>query len=140
MKKLFLILLLALSLGCKKELSEDSSNVLQFDTFTLKAPSEWRQYSAQGYDSKIGGIIKGADTLRYDYGWYSYPLSTETEKTHIRTSTKIDGREALIVRPKKRGEGLIGVLITVDDMNKLSFCGKSMDEEEVLRIYNSIRF
>jgi hypothetical protein len=67
-------------------------------------------------------------------------LSTETEKTHIRTSTKIDGREALIVRPKKRGEGLIGVLITVDDMNKLSFCGKSMDEEEVLRIYNSIRF
>ncbi len=141
MKKIFCIALLLAVVSCDRK-SEDvlPATVMEFDKFTLEASSKWKQFSAQGYDSKVGGITNGRDTLRYDYGWHSYRFTNETDKTQNRVNAKIDGKDALIVQPKDKGKGLIGVYIQVDDMMRFNLYGVSKDEEEVVAIFNSVKF
>ena len=141
MKKLttFLFLLVALlAMNCKVEF--ENSKILDFGSFQLEVPAHWHKFPLMGYDSQVGGITNGRDTLTYDFGWYSYDFSNETTETHARTETTIDGHDALIVRPKKKGKGLIGVFVRVDNLNKFNLYGKSKNESTVFRIFESIKF
>ena len=52
----------------------------------------------------------------------------------------IDGRDALIVRPKVPGVDLIGVYIEVDQMNRLRMSGYSYNESIILGMFGSITF
>lgn len=134
MKTFIPILTLLLAVACKK----DQPTPITFDDFSFVAPSDWKKFEAQGYDSKVGGITNGKDTLRYDMGMYSYRFTKETDATHYRTESMRNGYKTLTVRPKKRGKGLIGLYIEVDAFRKLSIYGQSKDEDEILEILASV--
>ncbi|ACT92604.1 hypothetical protein [Dyadobacter fermentans] len=134
MKTFIPILALLLAMACKK----DQPTPILFEDFSFVAPSDWKKFEAQGYDSKVGGITNGKDTLRYDMGMYSYRFTKETDATHYRTESMRNGYKTLTVRPKKRGKGLIGLYIEVDAFRKLSIYGQSKDEDEILEILASV--
>lgn len=135
MKTCISILTLLLILGCKK----DQPTPMSFDDFSFVAPSSWKKFEAQGYDSKVGGITNGKDTLRYDMGMHSYSFTNETAATHHRTELMQNGYKTLTVWPKKTGQGLMGIYIKVDDFRKLSIYGRSKNEDEVLAILASVK-
>jgi len=136
-----LALLLALTLTACREKEPADQNSLDFGSFQLSAPATWRAFSRQGIDSKVGGITDGRDTLGYDYGWYSYDLRQQTAATHQRTTTTLDGRAALLVRPLQPGKGLVGVYVKVDEQNRFNLLGNNLrDEETAVRIFGSVRF
>ena len=136
-----LILVFILSLlfmGCEKD---KLSKTIDFEDFTIAVPSNWESFTSQGYDSKTGGITNGKDKLTYDYGWYSYDFKNETTATHTRTSTTINGRPALIVKPIEKGKGVIGVFIQVDSQNKFNLSGWDIkNEDTVIKIFESVKF
>ncbi|MBF9252310.1 hypothetical protein I2I11_03305 [Pontibacter sp. 172403-2] len=117
------------------------SKTLDLEEFRVDVPANWESFTSQGYDSKAGGITNGKDELTYDYGWYSYDFKNETTATHTRTSTIIDGKPALIVKPIEKGKGVIGVFMQVDSRNKLSLSGKDIkNEDTAIKIFESIKF
>ncbi len=118
----------------------DESKLIDFDFFAIEVPSNWEKFTLVGYDSKVGGITDGMDSLIYDFGWYSYDLSNQSADTHLRTVTSIDGYNALIVQPLIKGEGLIGVTIQIDSLNRFTMTGYSENESIVLRMFESIKF
>lgn len=136
---LFILLISLLLFSCGKQ-GEDTKTI-DFGEFTMEVPEDWQSFSRQGYDSKVGGITNGKDELVYDYGWYSYDFKHQTLDTHSRTTTTIDGKPALIVQPKERGEGIIGIFIEVDEQLKFNLYGEDIrDEKTVLEIFHSLRF
>ncbi|SDF50389.1 hypothetical protein SAMN04487996_11124 [Dyadobacter soli] len=134
MKTFIPILALLLAVSCKK----DQPTPVIFEDFSFVAPASWKRFEGVGYDSKVGGITNGRDTLRYDIGMFSYRFTKETEATHYRTESLRNGYKALTVRPKVRGKGLIGLYIEVDAFRKLSIYGQSNDEAEVMEILGSV--
>lgn len=135
MKTVIFLLMLLPAMGCKK----DQPTPMAFDDFSFVAPANWKKFEAQGYDSKVGGITEGKDTLRYDMGRYSYSFTKETSATHHRAETMQNGHKTLTVWPKKTGDGLMGIYIKVDDSRKLSIYGVSKNEDEVLKILASVK-
>jgi len=135
MKTFTSILVLLAVMACKK----DQPTPMVFDDFSFVAPSNWKKFEGKGYDSKVGGITNGKDTLRYDMGMYSYSFTNETSATHHRTETMQNGYKTLTVWPKKTGQGLMGIYIKVDDFRKLSIYGRSKNEDEVLEILASVK-
>ena len=135
--KLKLIFLFSLLLfSCKKD---KLSKTLDFEQFTLEVPTNWNSSTKQGFDSKTGEISNGKDVLIYDYGWYSYAFKNETTAT--RTLAVIDGKNALIIKPIEKGNGVIGMFIQVDSQNKFSIAGRNIkNEETVLKIFESVKF
>ena len=104
-------------------------------------PPTWNSFSSQGYDSKVGGITNGRDTLLYDYGWYSYNFRQETTATHNRTTLSVDGRQGLLVQPKRTGEGIVGLYVEVDGQNKFNLYGRNItDEITATNIMRSVKF
>jgi len=133
---IFFIFLLLLS--CKK--NELENKTLDLGQIRVQVPINWESFSRQGYDSAVGVITNGKDELLYDYGWYAYDLKKETSATYIRTTTIISNKPALIVQPKERGQGLIGVYIEADSLNKLTIYGQDIqDESTVLKIFASVK-
>jgi hypothetical protein len=132
--------LILLQTGCGDDVLR-GTKLLDLKAFRLEAPETWKAIADQGYDSQVGRLTNGSDVLTYEYGWYSYTLRNETSATHLRTVTTIDGRSALIVRPKKTGQGLIGLHVEVDGQNRLSLTGRDIrDESTVIRMFESVRF
>lgn len=128
--------------SCQKEELVDSKNLkdLNFQSFTLTAPNNWKAFTQVGFDSQVGGITNGLDTLFYDYGWYSYNFSKETAATHYRQSRVLDNRPALLVIPKVQGQGLTGAYLEVDQMNKLSMFSRSPSEDTLVKIIETVKF
>lgn len=134
------ILLMLVQTGCEDNASPPT-RMLDLKTFRVETPDTWKAIPGQGYDSQVGRLTNGSDVLEYDYGWYSYRLQKETSATHLRTVITIDGRSALIVRPKKTGKGVIGLYVEVNDQNRLSMTGRDIrDEATIIRIFESVRF
>jgi hypothetical protein len=132
--------LFILQTGCRDN-AVQGTKLLDLKAFRIEAPETWKAIADQGYDSQVGRLTNGSDVLTYEYGWYSYTLRNETSATHLRTVTTIDGRSALIVRPKKTGQGLIGLHVEVDGQNRLSLTGRDIrDESTVIRMFESVRF
>lgn len=136
----FFVLLLLFQTSCQDG-APPAIQLLDLKGFRVEVPAEWRNIPGVGYDSQVGQLTNGKDVVQYDYGWYSYTLRNETSATHLRTVTTINGRPALIVRPKKRGNGVIGLYVEVDAYNRLSLTGRDIgDETTILRIFESVRF
>lgn len=122
-----------------EDVFEDNKTV-DFDSFQMEVPGSWHAFSEVGYDSNVGGITDGKDSLTYEYGWFAYNFSDITTKTHTRIETMIDGHEALVLNPKKKGKDIIGVFIQVDSLFKFNMYGKSKKEAAVLKMFQSIKF
>lgn len=140
MKKLFILLAFIGLVSCRKD-NVTETKVLDFKEFQLTVPQDWRAFSLQGIDSKVGGVTNGRDSLVYDYGWYSYRLQNETSTTHDRLTLTLDDRPALLVRPQRRGQGVVGVYVEVGGLTKFGMTGQNLrEEEEAVRIMKSVDF
>ena len=136
---LLILLLPLLFLGCID--NDPETKVLDFEDFSIVVPTDWESFRSQGYDSKVGGISNGKIVLTYDYGWYSSDFQNETAESHLRTVTTIDGKPALIVQSINKGTGVIGVYIEVGGPMRFNLMGSNIeDEEEVIKIFQSIKF
>jgi len=105
---------------------------LDFGSFEIEVPKTWQPVKAKGIDSHVGRIaIDKQDALFFDLGWYSNELRDEDYlfenyageiiqpdgslrvPEHLKRNsdvfTKIDGRNAKLVEPKKLGYGITGV-------------------------------
>lgn len=135
-----LIILISFLIGsCQKD--ELENKTLDFGSFTMDVPANWESFTKQGYDSKVGGVKNKKNVLKYDYGWFSYDFKNETAATHIRAITKIDGKTALIVEPKEKGKGILGVYIEVDSQTRLSISGRDIENTSTVKqIFASINF
>ena len=129
-------LLILLQTGCEDK-NPRAIKLLDLKTFRVETPDNWKDIPGVGYDSQVGRLTNGKDVIEYDYGWTAYSLRNETSATHLRTITTIDGRPALIVRPKKTGKGIIGLYVA----NRLSLIGRDIrDEETIVWIFQSVKF
>lgn len=136
---LLIALIFFMFLSCEKD--SELYKTIDLELFNIEVPEDWQNIPQQGYDSKVGIISNGKDDLTYDYGWHSYNFDNETSDTHTRTNTNIDGKEALIVQPKKKGDGIIGVYIEVDQQTKFNLYGENIqDEKTLLKIFHSVKF
>ncbi|MEC3908418.1 cytochrome c [Tamlana sp. 2201CG12-4] len=139
-----IILLLAVviyfSLGSNFHNSTTSD--LNFGTFSMKIPRYWKKIEFDGIDSYIGGITNETDSLTFDYGWYSYNLSYENREKQLFATDTINGKIALITKPKEVGNGTLGIYIEeAYKKNRFNFLGKNiLDEQIVFEIFKSIRF
>ena len=138
-RKLAFLLLLGV-LGC--EVPDTAlPKTLDLRTFQVSTPGGWWSIDDVGFDSQVGRLTDGTTTLSYDYGWYSYRFNQETAATHERMQTTVDGRPALLVRPRQKGRGIIGVYIQKDTSDRLTIFGRDVrDEETILKILQSVRF
>ncbi|KAA0992436.1 hypothetical protein [Dyadobacter aurulentus] len=139
MKAVILLTICCLMLACTHEEPRSEWKTFDFDIFTLQAPSKWKEFSAQGYDSVVGGVTDGKDTLYYDYGMYSYRFTSETSQTHIITETNRDGYPTKMVKPKKPGQGVIGIYYNLGNSLRLTLYGRSRDENIFVQMIESIK-
>jgi hypothetical protein len=131
-----------LLMACKDDdvRSESYPKEIDFGAFKMNVPDGWTSFKLQGIDSQVGGVTDGKDSLFYDYGWYSNDLQQLPAADYHKSTKKINGLDAYIVRPKKSGEGIIGVYIKVDQQNKFNLLGVSKNEDTVLGIFDSVKF
>ncbi len=141
MKKLLTTFLLSAAVAlCACDDPFDRSDSIDFGAFKMKVAPGWGRYTAQGYDSNTGGITKRQDTLKYDYGWFAGDFPDISSSTHTIVQKTIDGRQATIIYPKKKGKGIIGIHILADTLNRLSMYGITDEESATLEMFESIRF
>lgn len=75
----FIYFFLLTLLSCDQHKQSSSVKTLNFGAFTIEVPNLWRKSDAQGIDSYVGNIIiDSSDTIAFDLGHYSNPL-TERE-------------------------------------------------------------
>jgi hypothetical protein len=133
------MLLTGFLLACQ-EWDLDRKKTLDLPSVEVTVPENWKKVVKQGIDSEVGELTNGKETLQYDYGWYTYRFDQETAADYHRTTTTLDGHPALLVRPKQKGKGVIGVLIQVDSLNRFALLGKDIkNEKQILNIFHSIQ-
>jgi hypothetical protein len=117
-------------------------HIIQLGAFTIETPRTYRYIRRKGYDSYIGEITNLTDTLYFDYGMYSYNFGDETSLEHIFSREIIDGRKAILVRPKRRERGLTGVYFkNVLNNNHLVISGYDLrDEQAAISMFKTIKF
>ena len=137
-----IIILLAVGyilLSNDKFKSDDTND---FGQFSITLPEGWNRYELQGIDSKIGGITNGIDSLTYDYGWYSNDLKNEPKEKQLFARDTVNGKIAVITRPRLLNNGTIGMFIqNASSENHFYIGGTNItDEDLVLEIFKSVIF
>jgi hypothetical protein len=138
MKAILVLISFCLIFSCTKDEPRSEWKTIDFGNFTLEAPSTWKEFTAQGYDSRVGGVTNGRDTLNFDYGMYSYRFTNETSQTHTITEKIRGGFQTKMVKPKKRGQGLIGIYFDLGNSLRLTLFGKSTNESIFVQILESV--
>ena len=91
--------------------NSEQTKVLDFKSFQITVPQSWDAIEFDGIDSQIGGIaIDQADTVVFDYGYYSDDLQNVEELNNY-DYIEVDGYHAKIVIPKNSGAGITGIYI-----------------------------
>ena len=99
-------LLLLLIGGCADNKSIADNQTLDFGSFSIVTPNDWTKIKAQGVDSYVGRIaIDNTDTLDFDLGWYSNPLTEPEpqiiERSMLRNMDVLDTSQFIIVNSRK---------------------------------------
>lgn len=117
-------------------------HIIQLGAFTIETPKAYRYIRRKGYDSYIGEITNLTDTLYFDYGMYSYNFEGETTLEHVFTSELVQGKKAILVRPKRKGRGLTGVYFkNVASNNHLVISGYDLQNEKAaISMFKTIKF
>ena len=125
-------------ISCKTVIEKN----VYFGDFEITLPEDWTKVRSKGIDSYVGKITNGIDTLTFDYGWYSGDFSHENRDKQLFAYDTINGKIALLTKPKSKGNGTTGIFIEkAYDKNKFILKGKNiMNEELALNIFKSIKF
>lgn len=117
-------------------------HTIQLGAFSIETPKKYRYIRRKGYDSYIGEITNLTDTLYFDYGMYSYNFQDETSLEHIFANEMVDGKKAILVRPKRRGRGLTGIYFkNAENSNRLVISGYDLkNEETAISMFKTIKF
>ena len=76
MRKTLSILILLLIFSCEKS----EYKTIDFGSFEITVPQNWKEYEVKGIDSYVGGLVTNEqDTLIFDLGWYSGDLTKNIE-------------------------------------------------------------
>ncbi|TLF39864.1 cytochrome c family protein [Maribacter aurantiacus] len=132
-----MIYLLANGFGIKS-----ANEKIDFGAFEMTIPHDWKKIEFKGIDSYVGGITNGIDSLTFDYGWYSYDFKYENGETQLFATDTINGKIALLTKPKEVGKGTIGVYIEkAYKKNRFNLIGNNIDDENLIfNIFKSIKF
>lgn len=128
--------------SCKREAAKPWKK-MDFQLFTLSAPSDWDTIKIQGVDSYVGGLTNGDDTLIFDYGAYCGGLyKSELDKYRTKKDT-INGIVAGIAIPITNGKGSIMLRIPYFKNTAFQFKMSGRDivnTTTILKIFKTIRF
>jgi hypothetical protein len=140
MKLLSLTIITLLFVSCQTKIEDWQT--LEFKAFKLKTPMGWSIIEAQGYDSYVGGLTNGRDTLSFDYGWYTAEIDESENERHLYAQDTVNGFTAVLKVPKTDGKGSIVMFIPkVVGSNRFGISGTDIKgTETILRIYKSIVF
>lgn len=140
MKLLSITIIILLTVSCQTK--TESWQTLDFKAFKLKTPKGWSIIEAQGYDSYVGGLTNGRDTLSFDYGWYTAEIDETEHESHLYAQDTINGLTAVLQVPKVDGKGSIVMFIPkVTGSDKFGIAGSNIKgTETILKIYKSIVF
>jgi len=76
MKKPFIFLTILLTISC----NQSDYKTIDFGSFEITVPRNWKEYEMKGMDSYVGGLITSErDTLIFDLGWYSGDITKNPE-------------------------------------------------------------
>jgi mono/diheme cytochrome c family protein len=131
------IYLLANGFGIKT-----ANEKIDFGAFEMTIPQDWKKIEFKGIDSYVGGITNGIDSLTFDYGWYSYDFKYENGETQLFATDTINGKIALLTKPKEAGKGAIGIYIEkAYKKNRFNIIGNNVNDENLIfNIFKSIKF
>lgn len=136
--RLFSILFILLA-SCKTKTS--SWQTLDFGSFKLTTPQDWKIFKEKGIDSYVGGLTNKKDSLWFDYGWYSPDIGDEDPKMHKFGQDTINGLIARLAIPITPGDGYIRMYIPVNREDKFSISGHNIQSTDtILKIFKSIVF
>ncbi|MFI8379085.1 c-type cytochrome [Leeuwenhoekiella sp. NPDC079379] len=115
---------------------------IDFGVFSMIIPHDWEKIKYKGIDSYVGGITNGTDSLTFDYGWYSYDFSDEDGENQLFATDTINGKIALLTKPKEVGNGTIGIYIEkAYKENRFNLIGQNIaDENQIFYIFKSLKF
>ncbi|MFI2744660.1 c-type cytochrome [Zhouia sp. PK063] len=132
-----LIYLFANGFGIKS-----ANEKIDFGAFEMTIPHDWKKVEFKGIDGYVGGITNGIDSLTFDYSWYSYDFNYENGETQLFATDTINGKIALLTKPKKVGNGTIGIYIEkAYKKNRFNLIGYNIDNENLIfNIFKSIKF
>ncbi len=121
---------------------KSNNNGFNFGAFSIDIPKDWKKIEYQGIDSYVGGITNGTDSLTFDYGWYSYSFNSEDVKKQLFATATINGKIALLTKPKEVGNGTIGIYIEkAYKKNRFNLIGENIEDENLIfDIFKSIKF
>lgn len=139
MKYLCSTLLFCLLFACQRPTNPDWKTI-DYGVFKLKAPPEWKKLKMQGFDSYVGGLTNGKDTLTFDYGWYSPHVELDSSGSYQEDT--INGLTAVIGISGYKDKQAIAVEIYLKDKkNKFFIGGDNLSDLPVaLKIFKTIHF
>lgn len=137
--RIILLFLLPIA-GCREEPPE--YHTLDFGVFQLTTPGDWESFKENGIDSYVGGLTNGADTLWFDYGWYSQEIGDYPDTNSLYALGILNGLEAIVLKPKHSQAGAVAMSIAkVGDRNKFYISGDSLSKPgEVIAMLKTIQF
>ncbi len=144
--KIIIISFLALCNNCtdnKREQNKTkttSIQILDFDAFQIKAPTNWYKIELKGIDSYVGGISDGIDTLVFDYGRYSSNLSEDFEQ-QLYSDDTINGKVSVVTKPKIKGKANLVVYFPDIDVKRFNlYTHATNTQDTIISIFQSITF
>ena len=117
-------------------------HTINMRAFKIETPTSYRFFKERGIDSYVGGITNQQDTLFFDYGWYSNPLSEYDTMPGFEVSFEsVNGRQFKMIKELKE-RGIVGIYTNDldDDYSLMIYCNDCHDIEEKIRMFRTIRF
>lgn len=109
MKKLLTAIIVIGLTACNQPAPKGGAKKLDFGSFTIETPQAWKAVEEKGVDSHVGRIaIDSTDTLSFDLGWYSNPLTEDGP--YILNRSEFEGQEPPVDQPE---------VIVVEDKTKV---------------------
>jgi len=130
------LFLSSLLLSCS---GENEVKTLDFQSFTLEAPTSWDKFEIPGVDAYTGGLTNGSDTLVFEFGSEPYQFQDINKDSHKFSRDTVNGMDAVVVRPEQKGKGTIGLYLkNVRHGSDFALVGKNITEEEMIfKIFKS---
>jgi hypothetical protein len=124
--RLLIIVLTFTLLSCNQSRRDQGKHILDFGTFTIETPENWKPVENETpFDSYVGRIaVDAIDTIYFDLGWYSYDL-TEYVKMNEREST------SFFLRESPNNHVLKGDSLAIDSLVKSKSNWDTIDDRKV---------
>ena len=120
----------------------DGWHTIELNQFKIETPNDYKFFRIKGFDSYVGGITNGKDSIEFDFGMYSNSL--ESYYTDLEFAVKdeiIDGKDFRIIIIEKQLNIAACYTDDLEDDNKLMMiCYPCDDLQQKLKVFRTIKF